>query len=53
MKILGQGALSDQVDRAIAYAGKLDVLDAFTIGFGSHKQFDEIADEAAGAVRSA
>jgi hypothetical protein len=43
MKILGQGALSDQVDRAIAYAGKLDVLDAFTIGFGSYGQFEEIA----------
>jgi 1-deoxyxylulose-5-phosphate synthase len=43
MKILGQGALSGQVDRAIAYASKLDVLDAFTIGFGSTAQFEEIA----------
>ena len=43
MKILGQGAMSDQVDRAIAYAAKLDVLDAFTIGFGSQAQFEEIA----------
>jgi aryl-alcohol dehydrogenase-like predicted oxidoreductase len=43
MKILGQGELSGQVDRAIAYAGKLDVLDAFTIGFGSIAQFDEVA----------
>jgi 1-deoxyxylulose-5-phosphate synthase len=45
MKILGQGALSSQVDRAIAYAGKLDVLDAFTIGFGSTAQFEEIASK--------
>ena len=43
MKILGQGALSDQVDRAVAYAAKLDVLDAFTIGFGSTAQFSEVA----------
>jgi hypothetical protein len=40
MKILGAGKLSNQVDRAIAYAAKLDVLDAFTIGFGSQQQFD-------------
>jgi 1-deoxyxylulose-5-phosphate synthase len=43
MKILGAGALSGQVDRALAYAGKLDVLDAMTIGFGAKHQFDEIA----------
>jgi aryl-alcohol dehydrogenase-like predicted oxidoreductase len=43
MKILGAGALSNQVDRALAYAGKLDVLDAFTMGFGASHQFDEIA----------
>jgi 1-deoxyxylulose-5-phosphate synthase len=43
MKIMGQGQLSGQVDRAMAYAGKLDVLDAFTIGFGNRSQFDEIA----------
>ncbi|HEY0714551.1 MAG TPA: aldo/keto reductase [Polyangia bacterium] len=45
MKILGAGALAKQVDRAIAYAGKLDVLDTFTIGFGSTQQFDEITDK--------
>jgi 1-deoxyxylulose-5-phosphate synthase len=45
MKILGAGALSNQVDRALAYAGKLDVLDAFTIGFGSRPQFEEIAEK--------
>jgi aryl-alcohol dehydrogenase-like predicted oxidoreductase len=43
MKILGQGALANQVDRGIAYAGKLDVLDGFTIGFSSAAQFDEVA----------
>jgi aryl-alcohol dehydrogenase-like predicted oxidoreductase len=48
MKILGQGALSDQVDRAVAYAARLDVLDAFTIGFGSTAQFEEIATKLPG-----
>jgi 1-deoxyxylulose-5-phosphate synthase len=43
MKILGAGAMSNEVDRALAYAGKLDVLDAFTMGFGARHQFDEIA----------
>ena len=43
MKILGAGAMSKEVDRALAYAGKLDVLDAFTMGFGATHQFDEIA----------
>jgi hypothetical protein len=45
MKILGAGDLANQVDRAIAYAGSLDVVDAFTIGFASEKQFDEIAQK--------
>jgi len=43
MKIFGAGRLSGEVDRALAYAGKLDVLDAFTIGFGAAEQFDEVA----------
>jgi len=43
MKILGAGRLSGEVDRALAFAGKLDVLDAFTIGFGAPAQFDEVA----------
>jgi aryl-alcohol dehydrogenase-like predicted oxidoreductase len=43
MKILGAGALANDLDRAIAYAGKLDVLDAFTIGFTGPQQLDEIA----------
>ena len=45
MKILGAGAMSNEVDRAIAFAGKLDVLDAFTMGFGARHQFEEIAEK--------
>jgi aryl-alcohol dehydrogenase-like predicted oxidoreductase len=48
MKILGAGAMSKEVDRALAYAGKLDVLDAFTMGFGAAHQFDEIAKKLPG-----
>ena len=43
MKILGQGDLSKQVDRALAFAGKLDAIDAFTIGFAARAQFDEVS----------
>ncbi len=43
MKILGAGAMSKEVDRALAYAAKLDVIDAMTMGFGAIHQFDEIA----------
>jgi aryl-alcohol dehydrogenase-like predicted oxidoreductase len=43
MKIMGQGDLSNQVDRALAFAGKLDAIDAFTIGFAARAQFDEVA----------
>jgi aryl-alcohol dehydrogenase-like predicted oxidoreductase len=43
MKILGAGALANEVDRAMAYAGKLDVLDTFTMGFTSPGQLEEIA----------
>ena len=43
MKILGAGKLATQVDRAIGYAAKLDVLDAFTIGFASRAELDEVA----------
>lgn len=42
MKILGQGDLANQVDRAIAYTAKLEAIDAFTIGFGSLGQLEEI-----------
>lgn len=43
MKIFGAGKLATQVDRALGYAAKLDVLDAFTIGFGSGGELDEVA----------
>jgi aryl-alcohol dehydrogenase-like predicted oxidoreductase len=43
MKIVGQGDMANQIDRAIAYAGKNDVVDAFTIGFTSARQLDELA----------
>jgi aryl-alcohol dehydrogenase-like predicted oxidoreductase len=43
MKILGAGDMTNQVDRALAYVGKLDVLDAFTIGFAAKAQFEEVA----------
>ncbi len=41
MKIMGQGKLSHDPDRAIEHAAKLDCLDAFTIGFTSSGQLDE------------
>jgi 1-deoxyxylulose-5-phosphate synthase len=43
MKILGAGNMANDVDRALAFAGKLDALDAFTIGFAAKAQFDEVA----------
>jgi aryl-alcohol dehydrogenase-like predicted oxidoreductase len=43
MKILGAGDLANDVDRALAFTGKLDVLDSFTIGFAARSQFDEVA----------
>jgi aryl-alcohol dehydrogenase-like predicted oxidoreductase len=43
MKILGQGDLAGQLDRALAYAGKNDLMDTFTMGFATPQQFDEIA----------
>jgi aryl-alcohol dehydrogenase-like predicted oxidoreductase len=42
MKILGAGALGGQVDRAITHAVGLDCIDAFTIGFTSTTQLDEV-----------
>ncbi len=41
MKILGEGGLRDQVDRALSYALSLDCVDCFTIGPGNR---DELAD---------
>ena len=45
MKIMGQGKLSHDVNRAIEHAVKLDCLDAFTIGFTSTKQMDEVVSK--------
>jgi aryl-alcohol dehydrogenase-like predicted oxidoreductase len=42
MKIFGAGRLTGDIDGALGFAGKLDVLDAFTIGFGSTGQLDEV-----------
>jgi 1-deoxyxylulose-5-phosphate synthase len=43
MKIFGQGDLSDQADAAVGHAAKLDLLDAFTIGFSSTAELNEVA----------
>jgi aryl-alcohol dehydrogenase-like predicted oxidoreductase len=43
MKILGEGQLAGQLDRAIEHAVRLDCLDGFTIGFTSQAQLDEVA----------
>jgi 1-deoxyxylulose-5-phosphate synthase len=42
MKILGQGALSQRVDEAVAHAVGLDALDAFTIGFRSRAEVNDL-----------
>jgi aryl-alcohol dehydrogenase-like predicted oxidoreductase len=42
MKIFGQGELSDEPDRALRHAAQLECLDAFTIGFMSSKQVDDV-----------
>jgi predicted aldo/keto reductase-like oxidoreductase len=42
MKIMAQGDLAHDVDRAVSHAVKLDCLDTFTIGFTSTKQLDEV-----------
>jgi predicted aldo/keto reductase-like oxidoreductase len=47
MKILGEGQLSNQVDRAITHAVGLDCIDAFTIGFNSTGQLDEVMQKIA------
>ncbi len=47
MKILGEGQLSNQVDRAITHAVGLDCIDAFTIGFNSTTQLDEVMQKIA------
>jgi aryl-alcohol dehydrogenase-like predicted oxidoreductase len=47
MKILGEGQLGNQVDRAITHAVHLDCIDAFTIGFTSNTQLDEVMQKIA------
>ena len=42
MKILGQGDLSNSLDEAISHAVKLESLDAFTIGFKSRGELDDV-----------
>ena len=50
MKILGEGQLSNAVDRAITHAVRLDSIDAFTIGFTSNTQLDQVMQKIAAVV---
>jgi aryl-alcohol dehydrogenase-like predicted oxidoreductase len=43
MKIFGAGRLVDDIDGSLRYCARLDVLDAFTIGFASTTQLDDVA----------
>ena len=45
--ILGEGQLGNQVDRALAHAVQLDTIDAFTIGFTSNAQLDQVMQKIA------
>jgi aryl-alcohol dehydrogenase-like predicted oxidoreductase len=47
MKILGEGQLANQLVRAIGHAVGLDCLDAFTIGFTSNAQLDQVVQKVA------
>jgi aryl-alcohol dehydrogenase-like predicted oxidoreductase len=42
MKIIGAGALSGALNRAVSHAVRLDCLDAFSIGFTSATQLDQV-----------
>jgi hypothetical protein len=42
MKILGVGGLANQLDMAIKHAVQLDTIDAFTIGFTSATQMQQV-----------
>jgi 1-deoxyxylulose-5-phosphate synthase len=42
MKIFAQGELSDTPDKALAHVVRLDCVDAFTIGFMSPQQVDDV-----------
>ena len=43
MKILGVGALANRMETAIRHAVQLDAIDAFTIGFNSYAQLQDVA----------
>jgi hypothetical protein len=43
MKIFGAGKLAGDVEGSLSFASRLDVLDAFTIGFASTDQIDDVA----------
>jgi aryl-alcohol dehydrogenase-like predicted oxidoreductase len=45
MKIFGAGKLAGDVDGSLTFASRLDVLDAFTIGFASTGQMDEVVQK--------
>jgi len=45
MKILGQGDAIDRFDEAIEHAVHLPAIDAFTIGFTSAEQLDEVREK--------
>jgi predicted aldo/keto reductase-like oxidoreductase len=47
MKILGEGRLANNLDMAIKHAVDLDAIDAFTIGFTSETQLDQVAQKIA------
>jgi aryl-alcohol dehydrogenase-like predicted oxidoreductase len=47
MKILGEGQLGGSLDTAISHAVKLDAIDAFTIGFTSNTQLDQVTQKIA------
>jgi predicted aldo/keto reductase-like oxidoreductase len=42
MKILGEGKLANNLDMAIGHAVNLDAIDAFSIGFTSQVQLDQV-----------
>lgn len=48
MKILGEGQLGGNLDTAISHAVRLDAIDAFTIGFTSRQQLDQVVERIAG-----
>jgi 1-deoxyxylulose-5-phosphate synthase len=49
MKILGEGQLGGDLDTAIGHAVRLDAIDAFSIGFTSRTQLDQVMTKIAAA----